>query len=70
MASKEKELHEKTQKLRSEYYQYLKDLSQQKKDFKDEMKIKRINTMINNKLVGVLILNEMAHEKKKLKKVM
>jgi hypothetical protein len=66
MESKEDELHKKTQELRSDFYRYFKKM---KEDTKDFGKISRIDTQINNKLVEVLILNELAHEKKKLKKV-
>jgi len=65
---KEKKFHNRTQALRSDYYHYLSKMAENENDFDESQKIKRINMGINNKLVEILILNEMVHDKK-LKKV-
>jgi len=65
--SKESELHRKTQRLRSDYADYIKDLRTVRTDFG---LLNRVNIGINNKFVEILILNELIHEKKKTKKLM
>jgi hypothetical protein len=62
VVSNEQELHKKTQELRSAFHNHMMELKEATSDFAE---MQRIDTQINNKLVEVLILNELAHEKLK-----
>ena len=58
----EKAMHKATQKLRSSYYHYINNNIEDVGKFEKQQKIKDYALMINNKLVDVLILNELIHK--------
>lgn len=64
--TKESELYRKTQKLRTEYAVYIKNIKEVKKY---PIFFNRVNNQINNRFVDILILNELMHEKEKIKKL-